>query len=341
MSRRRTILAALGALAVALVAHSQAHAQTVTLRVADSLPVGHYAVEQGLKPWMDEVTKASGGAVAFQHFPAEQLGKAKDLLALTQSGVADIGYVQPAYVSEKMPLSAVVELPGIYTSSCAATAAYWRLAREGGLLAKEELAPNGVRPVFAVVLAPYQVLTAKRKLDTVKSFAGLKLRTAGGTQDSMARKLSAAPVRTSGPEMYEALSRGTVDGVVLPLASVLSYDLQGLLKHGTIGESFGTTVIAYMIGEARWKRLPETVRTAMTEAAERVSARACEYIDREVETAAAKLREAGVALEPLPEAGRRELRAVLASIATEWAEGLDRRGKAGTAVLKAYTAGAK
>ncbi len=135
MSRARTTLAALGALALALFAQSAAHAQTVTLRVADSLPVGHYAVEQGIKPWMDEVTKASGGAVAFQHFPAEQLGKAKDLLALTRSGVADIGYVRPAYVSEKMPLSAVVELPGAYTSACAATAAYWRLAREGGLLA--------------------------------------------------------------------------------------------------------------------------------------------------------------------------------------------------------------
>jgi hypothetical protein len=39
------------------------------------------------------------------------LGKAKDLLALTQAGVIDIAYVAPGFVSDKMPLSVVAELP--------------------------------------------------------------------------------------------------------------------------------------------------------------------------------------------------------------------------------------
>lgn len=39
------------------------------------------------------------------------MGKAKDLLSLTQSGVLDIGYVGPSYVSDKLPLFSVGELP--------------------------------------------------------------------------------------------------------------------------------------------------------------------------------------------------------------------------------------
>jgi len=64
-----------------------------------------------LKPWMDEVTRRTNGAVVFQHYPNQQLGKAADLLRLTQTGVVDIGYIAPSYVSDKMPVSEVAQLP--------------------------------------------------------------------------------------------------------------------------------------------------------------------------------------------------------------------------------------
>src|SRR3546814_15988729 len=67
-------------------------------RVADSLPVGHFFAESGTKFWMAEVKRLTGGKVDFEYFPSEQLGKAKDMLPLTQTGVADVGYVVPSYV---------------------------------------------------------------------------------------------------------------------------------------------------------------------------------------------------------------------------------------------------
>src|SRR5436190_22020196 len=121
----KILLASLLAVSVPL-----AHAQT-KLRVADSFPAGHYIPETSAKPFMAEVTKATTGAVTFEYFPAEQLGKAKDLLSLTISGVADIGYIAPSYISDKLPLSAVAELPGQFPTSCAGTEAYWKLARPG------------------------------------------------------------------------------------------------------------------------------------------------------------------------------------------------------------------
>ena len=89
-----------------------AAAETVNLRVADSFPKGHYLVKLILEPWMDEVRKRTSNAVNFEHYPAQQLGKATDMLKLTQTGVADIGYVAPGYTSDKMPVSEVAMLPG-------------------------------------------------------------------------------------------------------------------------------------------------------------------------------------------------------------------------------------
>ena len=103
-------------LAVAVAAPLACAAQTTTLRAADSLPVGHFFAEKGLKFWASEVRKQTNNAIDLQYFPAEQLGKAKDMLQLATTGVADIAYVVPSYVSDKMPLMTVSELPGLAQS---------------------------------------------------------------------------------------------------------------------------------------------------------------------------------------------------------------------------------
>src|SRR5204863_8426201 len=98
---KKILLWAASALALSLpVSTLQAQA----LKVADSFPAGHYLVRLMLKPWMDDVTKRTNGAVTFTYYPNQQIGKAADMLRLTQSGVVDIGYIGPSYVSDKMPL---------------------------------------------------------------------------------------------------------------------------------------------------------------------------------------------------------------------------------------------
>lgn len=127
--------------ALSLAAGVAAPAQALELKVADSFPAGHYLVRLMLKPWMDEVTARTRGAVTFSYYPNQQIGKAADLLRLTQSGVVDIGYIAPSYASDKMPLSEVAQLPEAFHTSCEGTAAYWKSARQG-VLAKQEYAPT-------------------------------------------------------------------------------------------------------------------------------------------------------------------------------------------------------
>ncbi|OGA33589.1 MAG: C4-dicarboxylate ABC transporter [Betaproteobacteria bacterium RIFCSPLOWO2_12_FULL_62_13b] len=324
------------ALAAALVA-TPAHAQDkkLVLRVADSFPQGHYLSRYATKYWMETVTATTKGAVEFEHYPAEQLGKAKDLLALTLSGVTDVGYVGTAYVSDKMPLSAVAQLPGSFATSCEGTLAYWKLAKDG-ILAQREFAPNGVRLLFTVVLPPYQVGTTKQKIEGLKSLEGLKIRSTGGALDGVVRKLKAVPVQIAAPEIYEAMSRGTVDGGVLPFSSLFPYELHKLLKYSTIGENLGSFVANYVISEARWKKLPENVRKAMEDAGEAATKRTCALVDKDQDTDIEKLRQGGMTLVKLPATEHAALAALMASVGQEWAETLDKRGKPGTEVLKAF-----
>jgi TRAP-type C4-dicarboxylate transport system substrate-binding protein len=312
-------------------------AQALQLKIADSFPAGHYLVRLMLKPWMDEVTKRTNGAVTFTYYPNQQIGKAADMLRLTQSGLIDIGYITPSYVSDKMPLSEVAQLPEAFHTSCEGTLAYWKIARQG-LLAKEEYAPNKIRLLMEVVLPPYQIFTAKQKIESIKDMHGLKLRTTGGAQDLTMRALDAVPVRMSAPDAYESLSRGTMDGLVFPAESVLSYGLEKLVKHATDGVSFGSIVVAYSINQAAWNRLPADVKKAMDEASEAVVPQACAAVDHEVAVTRQKLQQAGVEIAPLPADVRAQMKAKLKAVAAEWAASLDKRGKPASVALKEFDA---
>lgn len=318
----------------ALAGSALAQDKKIVLRVADSFPANHYVVEYATKFWMDSVTKATGGAVTFEYYPSEQLGKAKDFLALTQSGVTDIAYVAPAFVSDKMPLSAVAELPGGFSGSCAGGLPYWKLVRDG-ILAQREFQPNGVRAIFAVVLPPYQIFT-KGKLESIKNVEGMKLYTAGGAKELAVRKLKAVPIKMATPEVYESLSRGTIDGVLFPWASLFPYNVHTLVKYATVGENFGSFAATYSISEAKYKQLPASVQKAMAEASEATVTRTCALIDKDLERQIEKAKQSGVTLVQLPASDRKDIDAAMASIGKEWAESLDKRGKAGSEVLKAF-----
>jgi TRAP-type C4-dicarboxylate transport system substrate-binding protein len=309
--------------------------QALELKVADSFPAGHYLVRLMLKPWMDDVTKRTNGAVTFTYYPNQQIGKAADMLRLTQSGVIDIGYVAPSYVSDKMPVSEVAQLPESFHTSCEGTLAYWKSAREG-ILAKQEYEPNKIRLLMEVVLPPYQVWTVKQKIEAAKDIGGLKLRTTGGAQDLTLRALGAVPVRMSAPDAYESLSRGTMDGLVFPMESVISYGLDKLVKHATEGVSFGSFIVAFSINRAVWDRLPDDVKKAMNDASVEIEPKVCSEVDKEQNGSRQHLQDSGVSFEPLPEATRAEMKEKLKVVSKEWAAGLDSRGKQASAALKEF-----
>ncbi|MGK2897718.1 MAG: TRAP transporter substrate-binding protein DctP [Burkholderiaceae bacterium] len=305
----------------------------LVLRVADQFPQGHFLPRYGIKPWMEQVTKATNGEVQFEYYPAEQLGKAKDLLSLVQTGVADVVLFAPSYASDKMPLTAALELPGMFTTSCQGSQAMAKLARPDGILGQQEYAPNGVRVMFAAVYPPYQMISAKRKIDGPKDVEGMKLRVLGGAMDLTVRRLKGVGVKMASPDAFEAISRGTLDGAIFSYGITVSYSIPA--KYVTTGLSFGAAAGIFIVSENRWKQLPEHVKKAMTDAGVAAGASACAGMDKEEASDLEKLKAKGVTVVRWSGADKTEMDTVLADVARDWATELDKRGKPGSDVLKA------
>jgi TRAP-type C4-dicarboxylate transport system substrate-binding protein len=331
------------ALAVAAVLSiAAAQAQTTTkIKIADSFPVGHYLPKYITTPMMEKL-KANPAAkgIEFEYYPAEQMGKAKDFLSLVQSGVIDIAYVAPGFVSDKMPLSVVSELPLDFSGSCQGTMAYWNLAKPGGLLDKKEFAPNGVRLLFTIVLPPYQIITRK-PFSNLKEIEGMKIRASGSAKELVIKKLKAIPVLMPTPDVYESLSRGTIDGVLFPFNSLAPYEIHKLSKTGTIGENFGTFVANWVISEKRFQSLPPAVQQDLTAMGEQLTRAACTQVEKDEAGDIEKVKAAGVKLTPLSAADKATVATVMQDVAKDWADNLDKRGKSGTEVLNAFKAGLK
>src|SRR5215212_4937222 len=331
LAARRTFFI-LGTLIAATV-RAQA-ADSITLRVADSFPKGHYLVKLVLDPWMEEVKKRTNNAVNFEHYPAQQLGKATDMLKLTQTGVADIGYVAPAYASDKMPVSEVAMLPGAFDHSCQGTLAYWKLARSG-VIAEQDYATNNIRLLLAVSLPQYRIFTVQQPVRDVSDVSGLKLRSAGGAQDLTLRAIGAVPVRMAAPDAYESLSRGTMDGLLFPLESVVAYGADKLVKYSTAGLGFGSFIVSYSISDAAWKKLSPEIQKTMIEVADELIPLACRQVQNADEETKKSL-ESTVRFETLQSSANAKFKDLLKGVAKTWSEGLDARGKRGSDALKEF-----
>lgn len=337
----RIVLAVLCALSVPAWAPPVWAQDKIVLKVADTLPTTHYMSIQGAKFFMSRATELTQGRVQFEYYPSEQLGKGRDMLKLATSGVADITYVAPGYVSEKFPLAGVAELPGYFNSSCQGTKGFYALAAHGGILDKQEYRPNGVIALMAWNLGPYQLNTHSVKLHALSDFKGLKMRGAGGTWDIILRTLGANPVNFPAPEMREALERGTIDGTVGPAISLKPYDLLSVIHYMTRDASFGSFASTFSMNLRKFRSLPPDIQTALDQAGREATQHLCAYVDANEQAAFEDAEKAGLSFWRLNAAEQAQLRDTLAPVGQEWAKALDARHLPGTQVLNDFAAAVK
>ena len=327
------------ALAVLLAGSAGAAAQAeqvTTLRIADSLPNGSFIYKLVTKPFMDEVTKVTNGKVKFQYFPGQQLGKAKDMLKLTQTGMADIGYVGPSYILDKMPLSSAFELPGAFSDdSCQGFKAYWAMTHDGGFLEKNEFGPNGIIPLLSIVTRHHVYVSSDKNVKSAQDLAGLKMRSSGGAMAYTIRELGMIPVNVSAPETYESMSRGTIDGAIYPAQSAFDYGLTDLIKRGTVKEHFAGVVLTYSISMAAWNKLDPATQKILLDVGKKVSTTSCIGFDAAEQKAIAKMKEQGIKTIEFDAASDKVVDAAFEKSSQYWAKSLDERGKPGSATLAA------
>jgi TRAP-type C4-dicarboxylate transport system substrate-binding protein len=126
---------------------NSSNGEKVVIKIADSFPGSHLIPKVATIPWTKRIEELGKGKIKVEYYPAEQLGKAASLLDVARTGVADITYVGPLYVSDKMPLSGVSGNPGLVKDSLSGSKAFNKLVLED--LYELEFKKQGVKPLWA------------------------------------------------------------------------------------------------------------------------------------------------------------------------------------------------
>ena len=81
-----------------------------------------------LKPWAEQVEKASGGRIKIEHFDAMSLGgRPPELMDQARDGVVDLSMTVVGYTPGRFPRTEVFELPFMMTNPVSTAAAYWEM----------------------------------------------------------------------------------------------------------------------------------------------------------------------------------------------------------------------
>lgn len=329
------IMSAVVSAMLALGAGAAQAQDTLTLKFAHLFPASHYLWGEGGKIFTDAVTQSTNGQVQFEVFPAGQLGK--DYMALLKSGMADVVILVPTYTPDGFPMSSVADLPSLYATSCEGTDKFWSLAKSGGVLNEAEYKPQGIHVLWVSVLDPYRVMSTSKQITKLEDLAGLKIRANAGAMDKTVRALGGVSVRVSSPELYDALTRGTVDAALYPYTGMPTFKLEKVLRYAVEGARLGAGSILYAMSDKAWAALPDNVKTAMEEASVMSQRHLCEYQDAEGK----KIREKIVAEDGFQTFHLSPEQAALwqekvDTVANEWAKERDDMGKGGTEMLKAF-----
>lgn len=302
-----------------------------TFKVADSFPKSHVIAKNLPVKFMKNVEKASEGRIDFEYFPAEQLGKAEDMVDMVTGGVADIAYIAPQYYSEKLPLGGVVGLPGVYPDSVRGAPAYYELVRSK--LYQEEIKNSKIEPLFSFVTGEYQVASAKKEVMSAADMKGLRVRTSGGHMELTAKELSAVPVSLAAPEMYQAVERKTVDCLFISGESLAPYGLDRLVKHYTTNLSLGGFGAFYAMNQDKWAQLPKDLQKVMIEEGKKVSVEGGEALAANRDKQLASFDKDGMKLNEVPESEVAKFEAVSETVQQAWVRDMEKRGLAGKEVL--------
>ena len=210
---------ALGAV-LAVMIPVAGQAQDVTLRLSHWVPAGISPAKKGIEPWAKAVEEASGGSIAIQIFPAQQLGKAPDHYDMAKQGIVDFAWVNPGYTAGRFPIYGLTEVPFMADDSVAGAKAIHEWYAEYG--ASQEM--GDVKVCFIHPHGP-GALHSKARITKPEDVAGKNIRPAHATMARFVSLLGGGPVQVPAPEVREALSRGTAEAVTFPWGSMYDFKL--------------------------------------------------------------------------------------------------------------------
>ncbi|GAA0285260.1 TRAP transporter substrate-binding protein [Rhodovulum strictum] len=262
----RHLAAALAASTGLLWASGAAWAQDYTFKLHHFLGANSPTQTETLEPWARAVEERSGGRVRIEIYPAMTLGgRPPELINQVRDGVVDLVWTANGYTPGLFPRTEVIELPFVYLNDPGAA----NLALHE--MFETDLKPDfpGVEVMFLHVHAGHAIVMRDAGIRSPADFAGRKMRIPTRTGAWVLEALGAVPVAMPVPDLPQAMSKGVVEGALIPFEIVPALKLQeqaGQYVELADRTRLGTLSFQMSMNKARWNSLPPEIQQAFRDA---------------------------------------------------------------------------
>jgi TRAP-type C4-dicarboxylate transport system substrate-binding protein len=257
--KKSPLLKATAAALLATLAHS-AFAQEVTLKFHHIWPASAMAPTRVIAPWCEKVAAESNNRIRCQMLHAMSGGgMPPQLVDRVKDGVDDLTITLPGYTPGRFPAMEVFELPFMTNSAEVGAAAAWDFMQK---YATKEF--PGTKVLATWVHDEGYVHTAAKPVKSLDDFRGLKLRAPTRQTNKLLAKLGATPVGMPVTGVADALSKGTIDGYVLPWEVIPAFKLHEMTKFHTETDpsrpAMYSAGFVFAMNQAKYDSLPADLK---------------------------------------------------------------------------------
>jgi TRAP-type C4-dicarboxylate transport system substrate-binding protein len=329
----------IGALLLGTAAPGAAQEQVITLKVHHLLPPPSTAHSKFIVPWCEKLSAESFGKLRCEIYPSMQMGGSpQQLYDQARDGVADVVWTLPGYNAGRFPKVEVFELPFTVSQAEATSRALWDYV--------EQHDAEEFKDVHLLALHTHGPGVFHMRGKQVRSLAdlqGAKIRAASRITNQLLAAFGATPVGMPVTQLPEALSKGVIDGTLLPWEVVPSVKVHELTHFHTETDRASTPlytqVFVLAMNKSRYQTLPPELRQVVDANSGAVLSGWIGKTLQEADTAARKLAEAhGNEFHTIPAAELESWRKAAQVVTDGWIAERKARGEDGAALLESARA---
>jgi TRAP-type C4-dicarboxylate transport system substrate-binding protein len=241
---------------------SIADMKSTVWRTQAATPAGHVFTEMFVN-FGKGIEKRTGGKLKLKVYPSAGLGyPLTNTISTVRDGLQQVGYVLGAFCHGECPIIDLMEIPGLIPGDLDLR---WKIRQAINPYYEKILpAKYGQYHLGGAQCGPRILGTIRKKIVTIDDLKGMKIRSSGANETKISKLLGMAPVSITTPEVYSALSSGTIDGCWGADEWFDPAKFYEVLKYAFVCEINGHT-LAMTVNKRAFDALPADAQTIVRE----------------------------------------------------------------------------
>jgi tripartite ATP-independent transporter DctP family solute receptor len=195
-------------------------------------------------------------------YPASMLYKDTETIPAVRDGAIQMGFCTINLLESYVPIAEVISIP--FLTPTHESMKKIKHGRPGELLA-EKMGRIGLKHVYWGDYGFTDMATTKKMVRKPEDLKGLKIRIVGGKMTSETLKaLGASPIFMSATEVYMALSKGVMDGLLSGFTSFYNRKYYEVCKYAIKFNSF-FALFPTIMNMKFWESLPNEIKQVIQE----------------------------------------------------------------------------